>query len=42
VAKLHGLWDFVLPTSDEENEKEALPVSTRSIGHVDSSQIIQK
>ena len=30
VAECHGMWDFILPNSDTDNEEEALPVTTRS------------
>jgi len=33
----HGLWDFLLTTSENEEEEEVLPVSTRSKGPVDTT-----
>ena len=30
VVECHGMWDFILPNSDTENEEEAFPVTTRS------------
>ena len=38
VAELNGVWDFLLPIPDSENEHEALPVSTRSKGSIDPIQ----
>lgn len=42
LVEVHGMWDFTLPTFDNEDEQEALPVSTRSKGLVDSTQSTQK
>lgn len=41
LVEVHGMWDFILPLSDNE-EEEALPVATRSKSVVDSPQSIQK
>ena len=30
VVECHGMWDFILPNSDTENQEEAFPVTTRS------------
>lgn len=30
TVECHGMWDFILPNSDNESEQEALPVNTRS------------
>ena len=35
IAELNGMWDFILPIFDSENEYEALPFSTRSKGPID-------
>ena len=40
LVEVHGLWDFILPTFDNEDDHEALHVSTRSKGFIDSSQPI--
>lgn len=29
TMECHGMWDFILPNSDNENEQEALPINTR-------------
>lgn len=42
IAKLNEMWDFVLPISDNENEYEALPISTRSKGPIDPIQPIKQ
>jgi len=41
-VEVHGLWDFILPTFDNEEGHEALPVSTRSKGSPDPPQTIHK
>jgi len=41
LVEVHGMWYFILRTSDDEDEKEALPVSTRSKGLADSTQSTQ-
>jgi len=42
LIEVHGMWYFFLPTSDNEDEQEALPVSTRSKGPADYVQSTQK
>ena len=42
IVELNGMWDFILPMSDSENEHEGLPVSTRSKGPYDPTQSIKK
>ena len=39
VVELQGMWDFILP---QEEDQEALPVSTRSRNHLDPPQNIPK
>jgi len=41
-VEVHGLWDFILPTSKNEEEHEALLVSTKSKGPPDSPKTNQK
>ena len=42
VVECHGMWDFILPNSDIENEQEDFPVSTRSKGTTEPIQPTQK
>lgn len=35
LVEVHVLWDFILPTSDNEDEHEALPVNNRSKNSTD-------
>lgn len=42
VVECHGMWDFILPNSDTESEKEAFPVSTRSKVAAEPIQPTQK
>ena len=35
LVEVHGMWDFILPLSDNEEEEEALNVATRSKSIVD-------
>jgi len=42
VVECHGMWDFILPNSDTENEEEAFPVTTRSRGTPDPVQTTSK
>jgi len=39
VVELNGMWDFIL---SNEEEQEALPISTRSKGLADTTQSNQK
>jgi len=41
-VECHGMWDFILPNSDTENEQEAFPITTRSKGTPEPIQITQK
>ena len=38
LDQVHGMWDFILPISDNKDEQESLPISTRSKGFDDSTQ----
>jgi len=42
TVEFHGMWDFILPNSDNESEQEALPVNTRSKSIVEPNQSNQK
>lgn len=42
AVECHGMWDFIFPNSDTENEQEAFPIITRSKGTPDPIQITQK
>lgn len=42
VVGCHGIWDFILPNSDTENEQEAFPVTTKSKGTIEPVQAISK
>jgi hypothetical protein len=42
VAECHGMWDFILPNSDTENEEEAFPVTTRSKSTSEPAQATSK
>ena len=42
LVEVHGLWDFILPTTDNEDEHEALPVNARSKNSAGLPQSPQK
>ena len=42
MVKVHGLRDFILPTFDNEDEHEALPINTRIKNSTDLPQSLQK
>ena len=42
TIECHGMWDFILPNSDTENEQEAFPVTTRSKGTPEPVQATSK
>lgn len=42
LVEVHGMRDFILPASDDEDDQEALPISTRSKVPTDSTQSTQK
>lgn len=42
VAECHGMWDFILPGLDTDNEEEAFPVTTRSKGTPEPAQVTSK
>jgi len=42
IVECHGMWDFILPNSDNESEQEALLVNTRSKSIVEPNQANQK
>jgi len=42
MVEVHGMWVFILPFLDNEEEEEALPVTTRSKRTVDFPQTSKK
>lgn len=42
IIEYHGMWDFILPNSDAENEEEAFPMTTRSKGTPEPVQATSK